>query len=242
MWIQLLYVDQFPIILYDEDPTGSGPTSSFWGDPAPALTLYGRTTAEPPLIPTMGTAVWVEMKSKICATASEPTLSSNTTPWTRLVDRVSQMRVSSARGLVLLTSTVMGFTSRGRSMKFSRLNRPLISVWYADPLNTTATFTEGVGIPKGRPEQKGTVQNSSSSSSSGGGHHGESLKQPRRTPISVTYCLEEGSEWGRGQQRDWNVRYTGTVAVFFWNVVIIRSNPCWLGNQTAFCLELAYFD
>lgn len=155
------------------------------------LTLYGRTTAEPPLMPTMGTDVWVEMKSKICATASEPTLSSNTTPWTRLVERVSQMRVSSVLGLVLLTNTVIGFTSRGRSMKFSLLNRPLISAWYAEPLNTTATFTEGVGIPNGRPEQQGTVQESSSSS---GGHHGESLKQPRRTPISVTYCLEEGTK------------------------------------------------
>lgn len=33
-------------------------------------TLYGMTMAEPPLIPTMGRAVWVERKSRICATSA----------------------------------------------------------------------------------------------------------------------------------------------------------------------------
>lgn len=33
-------------------------------------TLYGMTTAEPPLMPTIGRAVWVERKSRICATSA----------------------------------------------------------------------------------------------------------------------------------------------------------------------------
>lgn len=33
-------------------------------------TLYGMTTAEPPLMPMIGRAVWVERKSRICATSA----------------------------------------------------------------------------------------------------------------------------------------------------------------------------